>query len=415
MKQFDFYLNRFGALNQFISEKPNDDLFQIVVIPSYNEDALLDALRSLAENDACSKGVEVLVVLNSSENDSAEIKELHRKQAKLIEEFNLISGSKRQKYFPILIENIPQKTAGVGYARKVGMDEGIRRFNAVKQEYGIITCFDADCTCSANYLKTIESAFLNNPDLNIASIGFEHALFNKDNRPNTAIIEYELFLHYYKNAFEITGHPQAHFTVGSSMAVRAPAYAKQGGMNKRKAGEDFYFFNKISLLGGVADIPKATVFPSNRESERVPFGTGRAMKNWREQAFEFYPAYDLETFFVLRDFFEMVKENLGNVDVFQKSPKAVQQFIGDDLWQKKWTEIQQNATNQKQCLSRFFQWFDAFMVLKFCHFYRDVYCQSSKVLIESKKLMQHLSISFPEKSESMEILEIFRLKRREGL
>ena len=61
------------------------------------------------------------------------------------------------------------------------------------------------------------------------------------------------------------------------MAVRPEAYMKQGGMNRRKAGEDFYFLNKIMSLGGFGECAETTIYPSPRTSKRVPFGTGQAV------------------------------------------------------------------------------------------------------------------------------------------
>ncbi|MEZ4848575.1 MAG: hypothetical protein R3B93_08135 [Bacteroidia bacterium] len=66
--------------------------------------------------------------------------------------------------------------------------------------------------------------------------------------------------------------------VGSSMAVRSIAYQKRGGMNRRKAGEDFYFLQKFIAEGTLAELSTTKVIPSPRASEKVPFGTGRAIK-----------------------------------------------------------------------------------------------------------------------------------------
>ena len=43
------------------------------------------------------------------------------------------------------------------------------------------------------------------------------------------------------------------------MAVRAHAYARQGGMNRRQAGEDFYFMQKLVDGEQVENIAEATV------------------------------------------------------------------------------------------------------------------------------------------------------------
>ena len=68
------------------------------------------------------------------------------------------------------------------------------------------------------------------------------------------------------------------------MAVRAHAYARQGGMNRRQAGEDFYFMQKLVDGEQVENIAEATVFPSARLSHRVPFGTGKALSDAVEES-----------------------------------------------------------------------------------------------------------------------------------
>ena len=41
---------------------------------------------------------------------------------------------------------------GVGLARKTGMDEAVRRFNAINNPEGIILNLDADCTCGTEII-----------------------------------------------------------------------------------------------------------------------------------------------------------------------------------------------------------------------------------------------------------------------
>ena len=88
---------------------------------------------------------------------------------------------------------------------------------------------------------------------------------------------YELHLRYLNLFSRFTGFPYAYHTIGSCFGVRAETYASQGGMNKRKAGEDFYFLHKIIPLGEFREINNTCVIPSPRESDRVPFGTGAAI------------------------------------------------------------------------------------------------------------------------------------------
>lgn len=48
-------------------------------------------------------------------------------------------------------------------------------------------------------------------------------------------------------------------------------------MNQRKAGEDFYFLHKFSILDQLGEINVEIVLPLARSSDRVPFGTGKAI------------------------------------------------------------------------------------------------------------------------------------------
>ena len=78
------------------------------------------------------------------------------------------------------------------------------------------------------------------------------------------IAAYELHLRYYTHGLRFSNLPYSFQTVGSAMAVRCSAYQKQGGMNKRKAGEDFYFIQKIIALGGYSELNSTTVFPVSK-------------------------------------------------------------------------------------------------------------------------------------------------------
>ena len=88
------------------------------------------------------------------------------------------------------------------------------------------------------------------------------------------------------------------------MAVRADIYAGQGGMNKRQ-GEDFrIFLHKIIPLGQFGEINNTRVIASPRPSARVPFGTGKAVREFLDNGrIESYPLAafeDLKVFFLIR-------------------------------------------------------------------------------------------------------------------
>ena len=64
-------------------------------------------------------------------------------------------------------------------ARKIGMDEAVRRFERIKKEDGIIVCFDADSECAANYFIEVEKHF-NQSGQGACSIYFEHPISGQE-------------------------------------------------------------------------------------------------------------------------------------------------------------------------------------------------------------------------------------------
>lgn len=372
---FNLYLKKQTLYEAFINQTPQHNLFNIVVIPAFNEPNLEITLHSLANCLKPKFKVEVIVVLNYHENAEPQIIKTHESALKIIENFSKKDKNLPFKLFAISATNLPAKHAGVGLARKIGMDEAIRRFNYLNTD-GVITCFDADSTCAPNYLIEIENAFLNTK-VNAASIYFEHPLDVNQHGHEIikAIINYEVFLRVYRLSLVVADFPYAYHTIGSSMAVRASVYQKQGGMNKRKAGEDFYFLQKVMPLGNFIDLKTTTVFPSPRASTRVPFGTGRAVLDTitgKKTITGFHPNAILELKLFFNNIYKLKNFKLEEVELFYNNqPTLIRKFIGYDEFKLKWNEIVLNSSNHSQFLKRFFNWFDAFMVLKYHHFVRD--------------------------------------------
>jgi hypothetical protein len=286
-------------------------------------------------------------------------------------------SAKNQKpgidFYFLLEDNLPQKDAGVGLARKIGMDEAVRRFEQINKPEGVIVCFDADSKCEENYLTEIEKHFTLNPKTPACSIHFEHPI-EGDEYPNhiyKGIAEYELHLRYYKNGLKYCGLPYAFHTIGSSMAVRSSAYQKQNGMNKRKAGEDFYFLQKLIPLGKFTEIKTTTVVPSPRVSDRVPFGTGKAMQNYIDNELQEHLSYNLLSFIDLKQFCDKVPE-LYNTDKVE-IPKSVKAYLEEINFEDNLKKIIKNSPTQTHFIKLFYNWFNAFKVLKYMHFVRDNY------------------------------------------
>lgn len=341
-----------------------------VVIPCFNEPNLLASLESLWRCARPEAAVEVIVVVNSSETASEEILTQNRRT---LQEAIAWSKEDCDRHFRVHLlhfPNLPRKHAGVGLARKIGMDEALRRFDGLGRLDGVIICFDADSQCDDNYLVELEKYFKTNPKSPGCSIYFEHPLAgNEESSVYEAIILYELHLRYYVEGLRMAGFPHAFHTIGSSMAVRADACMAQGGMNKRQAGEDFYFLHKIIPLGHFGEVNTTCVLPSPRASDRVPFGTGRAVRDYlTTNSFETYP---LQAFHDLRALFMLAPRLSEPSTDFSDLAAPLREFLAVQKSAEVVAQIRANTSSQAAFVKRFFRWFDGFLAMKYIHHARN--------------------------------------------
>ena len=344
----------------------------IVAIPSYNEPDLLRSLEALYRCRKPSCFVEVIVVINHSELAPKEAKQQNEKSLQEAQLWAKQHNNSSLHFHVIYKPDIPEKHAGVGFARKTGMDEAVCRFLSAGVDDGVIIGFDADATCDENYLEEIERAFFADKNINGASIYFEHPTegADYDDAVYDGIVLYELHLRYINRALRYAGFPYACHTVGSSFAVRASAYVKQGGMNKRKAGEDFYFLQKIIPLGNYAEINTTRVIPSPRPSDRVPFGTGTSIRKWVENEQTALHTYPLEPFEDLKRLFAMLPQFYKtDSQTIEKQccslPVSVQNYLLQNDYLKQIAQINSNSASQESFIKRFFGWFDGLKTVKY--------------------------------------------------
>jgi hypothetical protein len=347
----------------------------VVVIPALAEgDSLFATLRSLEANPAQWRApFLVLVVVNHGEQASAAEKDQNLQDlVRLIEwaEHSILALAWVDAASPGL--EIPARQAGVGFARKLGMDLALSWLNL--QEEPLLVCLDADTLVESNYLQAIVAHFRRSP-LGAAVLPFRHQAA-VDAAQQAAIDRYELFMRSYVYGLRLAGSPYAFNSVGSAIACRAQAYVRCGGMSNRKAGEDFYFLQKLAKTDGVDLLTGTTVFPESRVSERVPFGTGRSMGRLLDgdtQGVLFYPA---AVFKLLADWLDSVMQDLSaDAEVLFSRAGEISAVLADYLvqvgWQSTWPRLQENHQTEKRRADAFHSWFDGFRTLRLIHLLCD--------------------------------------------
>lgn len=382
----------------FIQEPVSPEVYLIVVIPCLNEPEILRTLDSLW---ACAKprsAIEVIVTINDSDASRAEIKAFNQTTFQDLLRWKSNRDRPNLILHPFYVPGVPDRFAGAGMARKIGMDEAVRRFNTLNRSEGVIVGLDADCLVSRNYFTRIEAFFSGDKNCFGATINFRHRFDEMpDERQKLGIRLYEDYLHYYKKSLDFTGFPNSIYTIGSAFAVRADAYVKQGGMNRRKAGEDFYFLHKLTKLGRIREIADAFVFPSGRVSNRVPFGTGASMTKWMDGTEDLTLTYNFAAFAALKKFFDRVDKFYRTTpDNYQNLtadlPEAIQEYLKAINFAEKLNEINKNSSTSESFRKRFFQYFDAFVILRFLnfshqsHFRKQKLSEAIELLRESEKL-----------------------------
>lgn len=404
------YLQKLAAYPPFFYDRVSKNLGIIVVIPAYKEEFLLLSLMSLKKCQLPLWDVEVIVVINDSEADSVKTKKLNQKIYQQAIEWSEKNSEPRMRFRIIYKGDLPKKFGGVGLARKIGMDEACYRFEKAKQKRGIIVCFDADSKCEENYLVEIENHFKKHSRTPACSIYFEHPIrgFDHEEAVYQAIIDYELHLRYFINAQRLAGCPFAYQTIGSSMAVRSDFYQKQGGMNRRKAGEDFYFLQKFIALGKFTELNTTTVIPSPRISDRVPFGTGKAVGSIIQQKGN-YETYNLQTFNDLKLFFDQLKPIYKAKENWKSSSfsQPILQYLELADFDTRLAEILKNTATFPAFKKRFFHWFNAFQVMKFAHFARDHFYENVPVAAAAAALLNQIGCN-PVSNNERDLLIAFR-------
>jgi glycosyltransferase involved in cell wall biosynthesis len=377
------YLKK-NAVPVLIPEVPDLNLRISVVIPCYREPEILQTLKSLFLCHLPDSGVEIIVLINHSEIAPEAVKFQNRQTKGAVEQWILNNKKEGFKFFVVGPVELRKKWAGAGLARKSGMDEAVRRFNLLDKPEGIIVSLDADTLVEENYLIEIEKFFMQNSDHVGATISFSHQTEGLEEKHLEGIRLYEKYMDYYKNALDFTGYPYPMFTVGSAFAVKAEAYVKRGGMNRRQAGEDFYFLQNLVQLGPVGEITKTTVHPSARLSDRVPFGTGPVLQKWMKGKDDLTQTYNVQAFVDLKQFFDF-KNLLFRIseeeyeELLLKLPASVRLFLNEDNFWMEISDLNKNCSTLSAFQKRFFQKFNAFKILKYLNYSHNEFYQKANL------------------------------------
>ncbi|MBN1108743.1 MAG: hypothetical protein JXR66_11925 [Bacteroidales bacterium] len=408
------WLSKRTLFPQFITEEPAGDTGIIVVVPAFDEPDITVLLDSLLQCDRPACSVEIIIVINAPPGAGIRSVQNNMKCAAAIEKWKHDNVSCFFRLFYIDTGQPSIKDWGVGLARKTGMDEALRRFNATGNPDGIIVSLDADCTVGGNYFTAIFDAFSGHQERNACSVSFEHPLNGSGYSAVTYryIVYYELHMRYFYRAMEFTGHPYVFHTIGSAIAFRASAYLKSGGMNRRQAGEDFYMVQKLIPSGGYFNLASTTVYPSPRVSDRVPFGTGATISKLINEDHEDLMTFNPHSFTGLKDLFSFAGSLYGSgekhfSEIYDSLPPGLRSFLPADEWVAKMAEINQNTSSKEAFIKRFYGWFNMFRMVKYLnHVHRSMFAKVPVMEAAAELLL--MTGNKPTQTDAVSLLHEYR-------
>ena len=408
------WLDERALFPELINEAPDRNTGIIIVVPAFDEPGITQLLDSLHQCDEPGCKAEVIIVINTP-SDTGVVKN----KGNIDSEKNIESWKRQHKdcffrLFYVTADTSRFSKWGVGMARKTGMDEAVRRFGNIGNPEGLIVCLDADCRVDKNYFTAIFEEFYIKKGREACSIYFEHPLEGDDYNESVFryISLYELHLRYYLRAHIYAGYPDAYHTVGSSMAVRALQYVRTGGMNRKQAGEDFYFIQKLVGAGGFFNLTSTTVYPSPRISSRVPFGTGASIGKLASGNETVLLSYNIKAFEELRTLFSLTEQlyHLNNYEVtslYGNLPEGLRSFMDEDEWSSRITEINGNTSSEGAFRKRFFGWFNMFRIVKYLNHVHNGFFEKVPVEICAPELLAIMGFSNNHK-EVRELLKFYR-------
>ena len=366
------------------------DFGDALVIPAHGEGrTLLGVLEALPGSP---RGRLLTVVVINARADSPA--EMHTANAEAIEALHERFGPGRQLEAGawqleqehgalLLIERCSEgrwlpPRQGVGLARKLGADLALAVQSGGALASPWIHCTDADALLPADYFE--RSHAWDQSDAAALIYPFRHVQFRDAavHPPSETALEYEISLRYLLAGLRFAGSPDAHHSIGSTLALRGRTYAQARGFPRRMAAEDFHLLAKLRKLGPIEALAGEPILLSDRPSRRVPFGTGAAIRRARSgeapvrlyhpSAFEALRSWLSCVALASRDEAPQLRERvlrLGTAETLLPILEAGGHLeaAGRALARTRWAQ---------QRLRRVHESFDALATLKFLHAVRDV-------------------------------------------
>jgi hypothetical protein len=390
------YLERYAEPEARLAAEVGESYGAALIIPLRREDSgFLENLRPAC--NAATERVLLIAVVNATVDADAAV---HQQNIRLLRELNelllprrvlpAIEGSPvratlgRSGAFDVLLVDRAsagrclQAGEGVGVARRIGADVAFALHERGRLRSPWLCCSDADAELPADYFGSLHQIAAGSPE-GVRRVGLSLPFWHSpsgDAAIDRATIEYEVSLRYYALGLASAGSPYCYQSMGSSLCVLADAYAEVRGFPRRDAGEDFYLLDKLAKIGSVHRPPMPPIRIWSRVSDRVPFGTGRRVRELIEgEEIRLYQPRCFEllgiVLWALRRAVAARREDLLQTTLASKLDAGTVGAVSTVLEElnafEALREILGASPDARVRERRLFTWFDALRTLRFIH------------------------------------------------
>lgn len=413
-KYLEKQIHPLGVFERLNTSNPDNPSFVhpiAICIPIYNEfPHFFKTLRSIYFSLAQSLSylqkdfvpISIICSVNAKENEDFEIQDNNEK---LLRELMRLQKTEffENELMNIHVLNFSQNgfyfgsKDGVGLARKLALDYALQAGSK------ILVSLDADCLVSRNYIQSLELFYHRHTQANKkawALTGFSHLIGeNVKLEHQNAMKEYERYLFTHSQFLFDIGSPYYPVALGPTIIATSEAYVQCGGMNTKIAGEDFYFLQSLIKLDLKKSIESyvflaSKVFPSDRLSNRVLFGTGTALeeimkgekKGFTKSNYKAVEVFFLQFNTLVEVFYAKKNEKKQDLKILKafeiqvkKASPLVWQFLEEDRFWKDWEKIIKTHWKKKENLIKAF--FERFDGLKTIRLFNYLDCQNTNLKI----------------------------------
>lgn len=365
-----------------------------ICIPVCNEyPTFMNTLKSISISCAVANTkVHVVCCVNNKINSSEKILQNNQR---MIYELNRIANAENNSLEKTLLkvcvldytkENTFTEKQGVGWARKIAMDYAL--VNGAK----VLASLDADTLVDENYILQLK--YFLEQKMNCATMNFFHKRienFSDDNNENQNSIQLNLAIQHYEDYIKNhskklaeCGTPFCYSALGCIIVCSDKMYCECGGMKNKLAGEDFYFIQEMiknvisknpkKILNPI-EVLQTTVMPATRFSDRVLFGTGKALEEIVEGNFSKAKLFKDEEYLEIKNFINLFNDlnkkkfPLELQREAEKKCRRLYYFLYEDGFFDDWKSIVANNQKSSEKLEIAFHCkFDGLKIIRALHY-----------------------------------------------